>query len=228
MQGRKQEVVAWAHRLKDEFWRNKKQTAVLCVLLVVAVVLGVTTLPTEDLPVRASAVEPPTGGVPAFSPAPVAELLLIGGHGLPADHQTGRSRREEYLARMDRNIARDLFKPNPELYPPRTGSGAVGTDLRGQQQGPRGWLGQLGEWLNRKRRSQHDRQAWVAAIRAQARALSLQSTMLGATPTALINGEMLREGDWISGFRLESIASGRCVISREGVKVVLRMSKPGR
>ena len=47
---------------------------------------------------------------------------------------------------------------------------------------------------------------------------------LGASvSTALINGQVLRKGDWINGFQIKSIASDCCVIVRDGVELELRM-----
>ncbi len=49
--------------------------------------------------------------------------------------------------------------------------------------------------------------------------------MLTPAPVALINGQVLRVGDRVGGFRVDRIAWDRCVISKDGVDVELRLEK---
>lgn len=61
-------------------------------------------------------------------------------------------------------------------------------------------------------------------VQAQAKALSLQSTVVGAVPTAIVNGRVLRVGDWISDFQIVEINSRSCQLEKSGIRVVLEMA----
>jgi hypothetical protein len=61
-------------------------------------------------------------------------------------------------------------------------------------------------------------------VQARARALSLQSTVVGAVPTAIVNGQVLRVGDWISDFQVVEINSRSCQLEKSGIRVVLEMA----
>ena len=60
-------------------------------------------------------------------------------------------------------------------------------------------------------------------IRAQARSLTLQSTMLSENPVAIINGQVLRVGEWINGFEVTEITAHACKVSKTDVTVLLKM-----
>ena len=59
------------------------------------------------------------------------------------------------------------------------------------------------------------------AIRKEAKALVLQSTVSGDHPMACINGVFLKVGQDIAGFVLERVQADRVILRREGVQVVL-------
>ena len=61
-------------------------------------------------------------------------------------------------------------------------------------------------------------------VQARAKALSLQSTVIGAVPTAVVNGRVLRVGDWISDFQVVEINSRSCQLEKSGIRVVLEMA----
>jgi hypothetical protein len=61
-------------------------------------------------------------------------------------------------------------------------------------------------------------------VQARAKALSLQSTVIGAVPTAIVNGRVLRVGDWISDFQVVEINSRSCQLEKSGIRVVLEMA----
>lgn len=210
----------WKSRIKAELERDKKRTIILLVLLVAAGIFG-GRLVVKAIPGRAAA-------------APEANALLpdkndAAGDGwkpgsLGASVSTAvNARREEYLSSLDRTIVRDLFRPNPEVFPPVGGDADYGNVNFGHQGQSTGWFQQVDRWIGQRDRAQEDQVARARAIKAQAAALRLQTTMLGPSATALINGQVLREGDWINGFQIKSIASDFCVIVRDGVELKLRM-----
>jgi hypothetical protein len=61
-------------------------------------------------------------------------------------------------------------------------------------------------------------------VQAQAKALSLQSTVVGVVPTAIINGRVLRVGDWVSDFQIVQINSRSCQLEKSGIRVMLEMA----
>jgi hypothetical protein len=52
----------------------------------------------------------------------------------------------------------------------------------------------------------------------------LQSTFIGSTPTAVVNGRVLRVGESINGFKVVEITARACVVEQGEVKVRLEMS----
>jgi hypothetical protein len=70
---------------------------------------------------------------------------------------------------------------------------------------------------------QVQRQALIQGLADSARSLQLQSTMLGATPSAMVNGEMVREGSLVADFRVLKIEAGKMIVEREGIKLEILM-----
>lgn len=202
-------------RFQADLARDPKKTGLMLVLVIVAAVIGVRTIGKHSTPAPAGAavaVAPPRG-LAGKAGAALADPIAA----RKGDEQ---ERRETYLARMDRTISRDLFKTSPELFP-ATG-GAAQED---SADGAGSWLGDMAEQLTQQQQAQRDRLDQMAAIRVQARALNLQGTMLGSTPTALINGQPMHVGGAIRGFVITEITPNACRLTREGVAVELRMKK---
>jgi hypothetical protein len=70
---------------------------------------------------------------------------------------------------------------------------------------------------------QEQRQILVDNVRIAAEALKLESTIVGPTPGAIVNGQMVREGSNIAGFRVLKIEPRQVVVEREGVKLAVSM-----
>lgn len=227
MTGRGNKVSDWKRRLRSQLQRDKKKTALLIVLLVTAGVVGGRLVVSQAVPTPARA------KAAGDSEARLLPDLCVTGpfassspEALGGARPDAAARREEYLASLDRTIARDLFRPNPELFPPSGDDrGAGGANAGKAQDDQPGWFQQVWDWVEQARQARRDEIARAEAVRAQAGALVLQSTMVGPSATALINGQVLQKSDWIDGFRVKSIASDTCVVSKDGVDVVLRMKK---
>jgi hypothetical protein len=71
---------------------------------------------------------------------------------------------------------------------------------------------------------QEQRQILIDNIRIAAEALKLDSTIMGATPGAMVNGEMVREGSTVAGFRVLKIEARQLIVEREGVKLAIMMN----
>jgi hypothetical protein len=80
-----------------------------------------------------------------------------------------------------------------------------------------------------------ERQAQEDRIRAAARRLLLQSTVMGSQPKAMVNGQLVAEGDLVkpvtgeedvaAWFRVLRIEPQRIIVERDGIKLTVRMLK---
>ncbi|HLL88419.1 MAG TPA: hypothetical protein VK324_03875 [Tepidisphaeraceae bacterium] len=68
-----------------------------------------------------------------------------------------------------------------------------------------------------------ERQILVENLQLQAAQLRLQSTVMGTSPRALINGDMMGEGDVVASFRVVRIEARRIIVEREGVRLEIPM-----
>jgi hypothetical protein len=64
----------------------------------------------------------------------------------------------------------------------------------------------------------------VENLRLQAAQLKVQSTVMGASPRALINGELVGVGGVVASFRVAKIEARKIVVEREGIKLELRLN----
>lgn len=184
---------AWSNRIAGILRHQKKQNLLLGALLVVGAIVAG----------RMVLVGPGTVPARAAAQAVVPAAPVISSSAVGAID----ARREKYLANLDRRIERDIFHPN---LPSRGARSPNKPEVR-RQDGSDPAL------------SEEDTFKAEANVRAQAQSLSLQSTMLGSSPTAIINGQVMRKGDWMSGFRLTRIDSQTAVLTRDGVEVSLRL-----
>ncbi|MGD0542480.1 MAG: general secretion pathway protein GspB [Tepidisphaeraceae bacterium] len=92
-----------------------------------------------------------------------------------------------------------------------------------------GGTSQTGYWdlveksLSSRADQQEQRQILIDNVRIASASLKLQSTILGAHRGAMVNGNMVREGDTVAGFRVVSIEARQVVVEREGIKLALLM-----
>ncbi|MEO6434772.1 MAG: hypothetical protein ABIP55_03285 [Tepidisphaeraceae bacterium] len=68
-----------------------------------------------------------------------------------------------------------------------------------------------------------ERQILVENLQRQASQLRLQSTMMGAKPKAVIDGEMVEVGEVVASFRVLKIEARRIIVEREGIKLEILM-----
>lgn len=67
----------------------------------------------------------------------------------------------------------------------------------------------------------------VESIEAQAGRLRLSSVIVGASPAAVLNGRVVREGDQIEGFVLERVLKRSVILVKDQVRVEVKMDTPG-
>lgn len=68
-------------------------------------------------------------------------------------------------------------------------------------------------------------QQLIQRIESEARALTLQSTLLGAMPHAVISGELIPLGGGIKGFTLTDVSPRQVTVAKEGLSIVLTMDR---
>ncbi len=206
-------------RLKVELRQDKKKTTMLVILLIAAGIVGGKFVVSHSLPDNASAAGSDSAAERLLPDAGNQGAVARPGRPIGPQGGVGKSSNQTQqvdLASMDRAINRDLFWPNTKYFP--------STD-RADMHRATSQPDQAKQQAEAEQRERRKRLKHVESIRAQAEALCLTSTMLGRSPTALINEQVLRTGDAINGFRLKSIASDRCIVAREGVDVELQIRK---
>ncbi len=229
MTGSVNKVFDWKRRLGSQLQRDKKKTVLLVVLLVTAGTIGGRLVASKAFPApaKAKAASEDSRGERLLPDVSMMGPFAPSSSKAPgAPRPDAAARREEYLTSLDRTITRDLFRPSPELFPPsgddRGASRRSAEDTRGGQPS---WFRQVRSWVEQAGQARRDEAARAEAVRAQAAALELQSTMVGPSSSALINGHVLRKSAWINGFRVKSIGSDSCVVTKDGVDVVLHMKE---
>ena len=187
-------------RLIAELKRDKKRTAVMGVLFIVAVIVVGHRLIDSLSPSELRAAGEPGGTTaPAPNPLPIATVVQ-------RTERPNAPERSAYVTQLDRTIRRDIFRPDPGLFP------AAGTqrttDVRVTTASARD------DAAERER-----------AVREAARSLALQSTILGNRPTAIINGEVAAVGSQIGGFCVVAIHRRSCDLEKDGVQIKLLMKE---
>jgi hypothetical protein len=67
------------------------------------------------------------------------------------------------------------------------------------------------------------RQILIENLQMQAGQLRLQTTLMGPTPRAVVNGMSVGEGDVVAEFRVFRIEARRIIVEREGIKLEIPM-----
>lgn len=187
----------WKQRLAQAFKGEGKKLIILAVLFVVAVVLVARMVLKPKGPARAHA----AARVESFQPESPAEAHLP-----QADEAVGKP--DKQIQRLDRTIRRDIFLPDPDFFPPLLEKQVRQRELPLAAAPAEAAL-----------------QARREFIRAQAAELALQSTVVGAVPTAIINGCVLLVGECIDGFQVVEITPHRCTVRKNDIKITLEMSE---
>jgi hypothetical protein len=189
-------------KLVAELTRDKKKAAVLGVLVLVGAVFTIKALVHGGGPAAASA-----------TPLAAKDSLTCGPKFQedPADRDLKvKARRDQYIQQMDGSITRDIFLANLDLFPRKNVEPVkVVLTPTTAASGP----APIPEEQDRK------------VIQAEAQALVLQSTMVGASSIANINGKILRVGEWFSGFEIMEITSHSCLVRKRNVTAVLEIKQ---
>jgi len=186
-------------RFLAELKRDKKRAAVLGVAAIVAIFVFAKLLLGGSTPARAT-------GNSAGAAVQQSGQAAPAGAGLAAADDPGQpSQRPGFLA--VRTISRDLFSPNDIYFPPEQAKTTKA------------------QVADATTSADAEAELHQKMVLAQAQSLLLQSTMISDSATAIINGRVLRVGEWINGFEVKDVAPMACTIEKEGVSVVLKMSQ---
>jgi hypothetical protein len=116
-------------------------------------------------------------------------------------------------------LSRNPFVINYDYYPQDGTRPALPRAPQGD-----GFWDQLAKSMTARADSIKEHQMLVENLRLQAAQLKVQSTVMGAKPRALINGEFVGEGSIVASFRVAKIEARRIVLEREGIKLEVRFN----
>jgi hypothetical protein len=116
-------------------------------------------------------------------------------------------------------LSRNLFVVNYEYFP-QDGTKPVVVHISHGD----GFWDQVAKSMALRADQRVERDALRENIRQLAEKLNLQSTMMSASPKALINGELVGEGDVVASFRVLRIEAQKIVIEREGIMLEKRLN----
>jgi hypothetical protein len=134
-----------------------------------------------------------------------------------AAHAAGETDSLQQWARQPvRPLTRNPFAIPLDLYP-RDGAAADNASAQ------TGYWDLVGKSMSSRADQQEQRQILIDNVRIAAASLKLESTIMGAHPGAMVNGNMVRVGDTVDGFRVLSIEARQIIVEREGVKLALLM-----
>ena len=196
--------------------KDPQKAGILVVLVAILVVLQVRlALSNKDGPSRATA---------AVTTATASGNPTVG---LTTPRPETRNALQAWLEQPAENINRNLFAVNLDRFPQDSGKTASA--------GSRSSLfwDELAKSMSQQADVSRERKVLIENLAQQASQLRLQSTMMGAVPKAVINGELVREGDVVASgatgegqgvsFRVLKIEARRIVIEREGIKLEIQM-----
>jgi hypothetical protein len=200
----------WSQRMRQAARNEPKKFGALGLLgLVLVILLGRVMLTGSSAPtaVSASKSEPS----PVSNKNTAQSLLALPDPGSPALAQ--------WLGTPIVPVVRNLFTIKLDYYP--QDGAKVNQTLRAPQ--GNGFWDKLAKSMASKADQRKERQILIENLRLQAMQLKLQSTVMGATPRALVNGGMVREGDVVASFRVLRIEARRIIVEREGIKLEIQM-----
>lgn len=214
-------VSTWQQKLTTAIKSDPKRSGVLAILLVVLLVAAGRAALGAKTPVvtKASAVTA-KGGRTDNAREPRS-----------ANRRDGHAAMRRWLAGPAPKVNRNLFAAHIDHYPQLSGRRGKNSQNGTKDLSPEEKLNRLSADEAKERQTLTDR------LQLEARQLSLTSTVTGATPKALINGQMVKEGDVVAsgsgdsqasesgdGFRVLRIEARRVIIEREGIKLEILMN----
>jgi hypothetical protein len=124
----------------------------------------------------------------------------------------------DWLAKPVTPVSRNLFAIRMDHFPLAAGTSGSGSATTQQT-----FWEALAKSVNTRADAMEKRQNLIQNLRDQAGQLELQSIVMGAKPKALVDGELVGEGDVVASFRVLKIESRRIIVEREGIRLEIQM-----
>jgi len=197
---------------------DPKKAGILTLLVAILVVLQVR--------LQTSRTDTSSRATASIAPAPHnSGLSGSGGDGAAGRPQDSAGALRAWMNAPPTPIGRNLFAINLERFPQdanRVSSSPNGTS---------GFWDELAKSMSSRADVRRERQILLENLQQQASQLRLQSTMMGASPKAVIDGGLVGEGDVVACgtgetrtvFRVLKIEPRRIIVEREGIKLEIQM-----
>ncbi|HEX3355739.1 MAG TPA: hypothetical protein VHS31_02065 [Tepidisphaeraceae bacterium] len=156
----------------------------------------------------------------AMTPAPLAPPVALGSNNKTKPEDTGELLREWVSEPMPQTVSRNIFEVKLDYYPMESNAKAS-NDSRTIED-PTFW-DRLAKSIDAQADQQHKREILIQNLRQQAGQLQLTMAMMGTNPKAMINGQMVGEGEVVAQFRVLRIEARSVVVEREGIKLEIPM-----
>jgi hypothetical protein len=193
----------WIDRLPPVIRNDPKKAGIISILALVMLVMWGRLL---------------VGG-PNAAVASLTRVLQGGNPTAPAagpQRQTAGNALLDWLNAKKRPSARNLFAVNLDYFPREAGKKS-GTDNGADSKA--GFWDEMAKSMSAQADQKRERQVLVENLQTQAAALKLQSTVMSTPPQALINGQLVQQGDMIDSFRVAKIEPRRIIVEQDGVKL---------
>jgi hypothetical protein len=205
-------IPAIVDRLTKQAKQDPKKAGVLAVLLVVMAVMW------------ARMGGGPGGGVARATASPAQSgFTTAGGPDVRAAARinSAQASLDEFAKRQIVDVSRNLFVVNYDFFP-QDGTRPAPPPVRAPAGA--GFWDQVEKSMAVRADQKRVRQTLIDNMIRDAEKLRVQSTVMGAAPKAIINGELVGVGDVVEAFRVSRIEARRVVVEREGIKLELRFN----
>ena len=190
---------SWCQHLAGEFLADRRKAAALVLLLAVLGVVAGRVIVRQTGPDHVRADETATVDAGQSRQSRKSGSATD----VPPTHPTRQA--NPTRRRATAKITRDIFRIDQALLPTDRSDGSPDPAANGGTDRTEGIQ-------ERKRR-----------IGAEAAELVLQSTIVGTSPTAIVNDHVLRVGEMLGGFRVIEVTARNCVVEKDEIKVRLYM-----
>ena len=199
--------------------RNDPQKAgILTVLVSILVVLQIRLQMSEGDggPAHAAANTAAMGGAEGADNPPPFGATAVETHVLPHALDSATALRQ-WMESPGAPLTRNLFEVELERFP---NDGSV---VQTTNKDVVGFWDELAKSMTFRADVKRERQILMENLARQASQLRLQSTIMGASPKAVIDGGLVGEGDVVASFRVLRIEPRRITVEREGIKLEIQM-----
>ena len=125
---------------------------------------------------------------------------------------------QDWLTKPIAPVSRNLFAIRMDHFP--LAAGTSGTQSATTQQT---FWEALAKSVNTRADAMEKRQNLIQNLKDQASQMELQSIVMGPKPKALVDGELVGEGDVVASFRVLKIESRRIIVEQEGIRLEIQM-----